>query len=295
MLDFIYFQSVQIIANFTALICFTVIHSELQHKTIHETIDTKVKNPETITSSAIPTTKNPTATPTRTAASPTIKPTKAPKQLNQQKVTKQDGVMYEIIGEKIYHDKSHFTQGLTYSKESKSLFESNGLRGRSTVCRLDPITGENLKCNKIESNLFAEGMQVYGHGYDEKLIQLTWQSHKGFIYNATTFERLKEFTFTSTRNEGWGICFDEANNEFIVSDGSNYLHFWDADTLKETKRVEVTRLNGNPAKKINELEFVNGKVLANIWYEDVIVIIDPITGQCESEYGKCINFLVQKL
>lgn len=237
-----------------------------------------MKNPETMTSSTVPT-STPTYIPTKYPTS-TMKP-KAPKQ----KVTKQDGVMYEIVGEKIYHDKSHFTQGLTYSKESKSLFESNGLRGRSTICRLDPITGENLKCNKIESTLFAEGMQVYGHGYDEKLIQLTWQSHKGFIYNATTLERLEEFTFTSTRNEGWGICFDEANNEFIVSDGSNYLHFWDANTLKETKRVEVTRLNGRPAKDINELEFVNGKVLANIWYEDVIVIIDPITGQCESEYG----------
>lgn len=197
--------------------------------------------------------------------------------------------MYEKVGKEIYHDKSHFTQGLTYSKSSDVLFESNGLYRESSLCRLDPNTGIALKCNKIEEQYFAEGMQVYSHGYDEKLIQLTWKLQRGFIYNATTLERLQEFTFSSTNNEGWGICVDERNNEFIVSDGSNYLHFWNVDTLKEIRRVPVTRQSGKPARNLNELEFVNGKVLSNVWYEDTILVIDPTSGKCESEYGKRMN------
>ncbi len=205
-------------------------------------------------------------------------------------VTKEDGIMFTTIGEKLYHNDSHFTQGLTYSKSSDMLFESNGLYGRSNLCRLDPETGFALFCRDIEKSLFAEGMQVYGDGNDEKLVQLTWKSQRGFIYNATTLDRISEFHFETRLNEGWGICFDDTKNEFIVSDGSNTLHFWDVDTLKEKRRVRVTRQNGEPAKRINELELVNGRVLANVWYEDVILIIDPESGECESEYGKLPYF-----
>mmetsp|Transcript_7454 Transcript_7454/g.8191 ORF Transcript_7454/g.8191 Transcript_7454/m.8191 type:complete len:385 (-) Transcript_7454:1354-2508(-) len=204
-----------------------------------------------------------------------------------QVVTKSDGVMYETI-DKIYHDSSHFTQGLTYSRTSDRLFESNGLYRKSTICQLNPNTGVIIKCTHMDDQYFAEGMQVYGgqndDPNDEKLIQITWKKRKGFIYNATTLERIQEFDFSTTNNEGWGICFDEMNNEFIVSDGSNYLHFWDVDTLEEKRRIEVKKLDGSALFEINELEFVNGKVLANIWYEDVLVVIDPVSGLCESEY-----------
>lgn len=212
--------------------------------------------------------------------SPTSTPTKP-----HQVVTKEEGVMYTIHGDQMYHDKDHFTQGLTYSKSSDILFESNGLYHKSNICRLDPYTGESLLCKDIESHLFAEGMQVYGHGYDEKLIQITWKSQNGFIYNATTLDRLDEFHFETTKNEGWGICLDEINSEFIVSDGSNVLHFWDVESLNQTRTVQVRRKDDTPAKNLNELEFYKGKVLANVWYEDVLLIIDPISGECESEYG----------
>ena len=201
-------------------------------------------------------------------------------------MSKEDGVMFEIIGNMLYHNNSHFTQGLTYSKSSNVLFESNGLFGKSSLCRLDPDTGIALQCKVMEKALFAEGMQVYGYGREEKLIQITWKSQRGFIYKAETLEQIAEFKFKTTKNEGWGICLDENSHEFIVSDGSNFLHFWDVDTLKEKRRLEVTRMNGKPAKNLNELEFVNGKVLANVWYEDVILVIDPISGECESEYGR---------
>jgi len=205
-----------------------------------------------------------------------------------------DGKMYELIDIqnknqqdlKIHHDKSRFTQGLTYSKHSNILFESFGLYGQSGLCQLDPITGMSTKCVNVDRKYFAEGMQVYmdKHGNEEKLIQITWKEQMGFIYNAKTLEHLESFEFTTKRNEGWGICLDEENHEFVVSDGSEYLHFWDVDSLAEKRRVKVQRMNGEPAYKMNELEFVHGKVLANVWYEDVILVIDPVTGKCESEY-----------
>lgn len=186
---------------------------------------------------------------------------------------------------KMYHDKKRFTQGLTYSKHSNTLYESFGLYGKSGLCKLDPVTGNSTKCVTMDSKYFAEGMQVYTdqHG-KELLIQITWKEQTGFIYDANTLAQLESFEFTTVKNEGWGICLDEENREFIVSDGSEYLHFWDVDSLKEKRRVKVERMSGVPAYKMNELEFVHGKVLANVWYEDVILVIDPVTGACESEY-----------
>ena len=96
---------------------------------------------------------------------------------------------------------------------------------------------------------------------------------------------IRQFRFTTDRNQGWGICHDSNKREFIVSDGSQYLHFWDEDSLQEKRRVAVTRLNGNKARDINELEFVKGLILANVWHEDVILVIDPLTGTTLSEYN----------
>lgn len=200
------------------------------------------------------------------------------------RVTKNDGAMYNIMGDHLHHDKFHFTQGLTYSHKTGRLFQSNGLYVHSSLCELDPDTGETLKCKGMDRNMFAEGMQVYGDEDNEKLVQLTWKSGTGFIYNATSLDLINEFSFRTERNEGWGICYDESNNEFIVSDGSQFLFFWDADTMEEKRRVSVQRHHKAAARNINELEFVNGRVLANVWYEDVILVINPETGECESEY-----------
>lgn len=202
-------------------------------------------------------------------------------------VYKQNGTMFQTQGDHyLMHDRHHFTQGLTYSRSSNVLYQSNGLFGKSTVCKLHANTGETLECISMDKRFFAEGMQVYGKPGRKRLIQITWKSRIGFIYNADTLEMMSNFTFTTTKNEGWGICYDDVNHEFIVSDGSHYLHFWDADSLAEKRRVAVTRQNGEKAYKMNELEFVNGKVLANVWYEDVILVIDPVSGDCQSEYGE---------
>lgn len=195
--------------------------------------------------------------------------------------------MYEIIGDLLYHDKKHFIQGLTYSQSSDTLFESVGEYGKSMICKLNATTGATIKCNDMEPKYFAEGMQVYGESGEEKLIQLTWKSKTGFIYDASTLDLIRTFQFKTTKNQGWGICFDESKNEFIVSDGSEYLHFWDAETLEEKRKLQVVRQGKRgPATNLNELEFMNGKILSNVWYEDVLLVIDPETGRCEMEYGE---------
>lgn len=203
----------------------------------------------------------------------------------QSVVKKGDGKMYHVHGEKLFHNKNRFTQGLTYSRYSDMLYESAGLYGKSSVCKLDPNSMEELKCIEMDRKYFAEGMQVYGVPGQEKLIQITWKSQDGFIYDADSLEVIRQFRFTTDRNQGWGICHDSNKREFIVSDGSQYLHFWDEDSLQEKRRVAVTRLNGNKARDINELEFVNGLVLANVWHEDVILVIDPVSGTALSEYN----------
>ena len=87
-------------------------------------------------------------------------------------------------------------------------------------------------------------------------------------------------------DEGWGITYDAENDELIMSDGSQFLHFWDPETMQQKRKIEVKRMNGDKANNMNELELWRGRVLANIWYEDTIIVIDPQTGNVEKEYGK---------
>jgi glutaminyl-peptide cyclotransferase len=171
-------------------------------------------------------------------------------------------------------------QGLTYARGQ--LFESTGLYGKSTVRILDPDTVDVLKTVPMVDSLFGEGMTYY----KDTLVQITWKSKKGFIYNMTTLETINQFQFSSTNNEGWGITWDRCKDELIVTDGSQYLHFWDPTTMSEKRKIPVFRHDGTKALELNEIEFWRGRVLANVWYEDVLLVIDPETGKVEKEYGK---------
>ena len=200
------------------------------------------------------------------------------------KVTLGDGVRYEIL-EEMLHDHNSFTQGLTYNTDNGLLYESVGLYKKSKVRQLNPKTGEVIKSVDMDRAYFAEGM-TYIPGQD-KLIQITWKAKTGFIYNATTLETMSSFSFTTTFDEGWGITYDPRDKTLIVSDGSEYLHFWDPDNpgVDKKPRVKVTRQNPNDdAKELNELEYVNGRVVANVWYKDCLLVIDPETGECVDEY-----------
>lgn len=192
-------------------------------------------------------------------------------------VTLDDGIQYEIVS-RLRHDKNAFTEGLCFA--DGRLFESVGLVGKSDLRELDPQTGDVINTYP-RPGVFAEGL-TYAHG---NLIQLTYKSQKGYVYKLSDLSATPdEFGFDSTTHEGWGLTYDPQQDELIMSDGSAYLHFWDPQTMKEIRKVKVTRLNGDDATQINELEFWRGRVLANIWYMDIIIVIDPKTGRVEKEY-----------
>jgi glutamine cyclotransferase len=165
------------------------------------------------------------------------------------------------------HDPTAFTQGLAY--EDAVLYEGTGLRGHSTLRKVDLVSGEVQQLHELPDRFFGEGVTVYG----DRVIQLTWQSNTGFVYDKDGFELLQEFEYLT---EGWGITHDAAR--LIMSDGTSILRFLDPHTFEETGQIEVFDEHG-PVVSLNELEYVNGEVYANVWQTDRIVRIAPQTGQ----------------
>lgn len=164
------------------------------------------------------------------------------------------------------HDPGAFTQGLLYL--DGILYEGTGNFGRSSIRKVKLETGEVLLENRLADNYFGEGIVVWKN----KLIELTWQSQKGFLYDRDTFQLLGEFTYPG---EGWGLTHD--GRRIIMSDGTAELRFWDPETLRETGRLTV-RDGGSPVSQLNELEWVKGRILANVWQSDRVASIDPDTG-----------------
>ncbi len=174
---------------------------------------------------------------------------------------------YEVVN--VYpHNKTAFTQGLIF--EDGVLYESTGLYGHSTLCRVELETGNTLQIYALPSQLFGEGITIF----DDKIIQLTWKSNRGFVYDKHSFELLQEFDYPT---EGWGITDD--GSKLIMSDGTATLYFLDPETFTQVGQVEVHDKDTGPVALLNELEYIQGKVYANIWNEEKIAIINPQTGQ----------------
>jgi glutamine cyclotransferase len=169
---------------------------------------------------------------------------------------------YKIINT-FPHDPDAFTQGLAF--ENGILYEGTGPYGESSIRKTDLETGKILQIYKLPNQYYGEGITIY----KDTIIQLTLDSEKGFIYNKNSLELLQEFPYTG---EGWGITHDESH--IIMSDGTSTLRLLDPATMKTTGRIKV-RDNGVPVKLINELEYVNGKIYANIWKTNKIAIIEP--------------------
>jgi glutamine cyclotransferase len=172
---------------------------------------------------------------------------------------------YEIINA-YDHDPAAYTQGLVYV--DGWLYESTGLRGGSSLRRVDQATGAVEQILRLPDQYFGEGMTILG----DRIYQLTWQSNLGFIYDKDDFSLLGEFNYPW---EGWGLTHD--GERLIMSDGTATLHFLDPQTLEEVDSVEVTS-NGVPVVLLNELEFIGGRIFANLWKTDQIAIIDPDSG-----------------
>jgi len=164
------------------------------------------------------------------------------------------------------HDRNAFTQGLVF--ENGVLYEGTGLWGRSTLRRVELETGNVLQIRKLPDQLFGEGITIFG----ERIIQLTWQSCVGFVYDKNSFELLEEFHYPT---EGWGITHD--GKRLIMSDGTSMIRFLDPATFEEIGRIEVRDEDG-PVTRLNELEYVQGEIYANVWETARIARIAPDTG-----------------
>ncbi len=167
------------------------------------------------------------------------------------------------------HDPEAFTQGLIY--RDGFLFESTGLNGRSTLRKVRLETGEVLSEYVLEEKYFGEGLTNWG----DTLVQLTWQSRTGFLYDEASFNLLGTFRYGG---EGWGLTHDE--RQLIMSDGSASLRFLDPATFEEIGRL-VVEDRDLPVAFLNELELVKGEVYANVWQRDRIAIVSPQSGRVD--------------
>jgi len=176
---------------------------------------------------------------------------------------------YTIVGT-YPHDPNAFTEGLVYS--DGFLYESTGLDGGSSLRRVNLTTGNVQQEVMLPTQDFGEGIAIVNN----TIIQLTWQSHIGFIYDKNTFAVLGNFTYPT---EGWGLTFD--GEQLIMSDGSDNLYFLNPTTFQRIGQIQVH--DGNTTVvNINELEYINGDVYANIWQTNTIAIINPETGQVKA-------------
>jgi len=182
-------------------------------------------------------------------------------------------IQYSVVN-KYPHDTSYFTEGLEFYKGQ--LFESSG--GNADESPYPSELGiSDLKTGKVTTKVQLDKTKYFGEGitfFNDKLYHLTWTSQVGFVYDANTFKKIKEFKIPS--KEGWGLTHDSAH--LIMSDGSSNLYYMTPDSLKLLNILRVTDNNG-PVANINELEFINGYIYANQWETNYILKIDPATGK----------------
>lgn len=170
------------------------------------------------------------------------------------------------------HDPNAFTQGLVYL--DGIFYEGTGLYGRSSLRKVALDTGQVLQQHDLDETFFGEGIAVLG----DEIYQLTWQNGVGFIYDRETFAEKRRFSYTT---EGWGLTHD--GEHLIMSDGTPIIYFRDPATLEEVRRITVT-VSGEPVMRLNELEYIDGKILANVWQTDYMLRIDPATGVVDGIY-----------
>lgn len=166
------------------------------------------------------------------------------------------------------HDPSAFTQGLYI--DQGSLLEGTGMEGASQLREVNLETGIVKRFVKNADTIFGEGIAKW----NDKIFQLTWKNKKALVYDAQSFEKLREFTLPTT--EGWGLTTN--GDQLILSDGTDKIHFIDPLTFRAIRTINV-RNDNKTVTQINELEYVNGKILANIWKTSMIVMIDPESGK----------------
>jgi glutamine cyclotransferase len=165
------------------------------------------------------------------------------------------------------HDPGAFTQGLVFA--DGEFYESTGLNGESSLRRVEITTGKVLQRRDVDQQYFAEGLALVG----DALLQLTWQHKTGFVYDRKTFAPRQTFSY---KTEGWGLAYD-AKGGLVLSDGSDQLFFLDPKTYRVLRTLRVKDA-GRPVPQLNELEWIEGEIWANVWQTDRIARIAPQTG-----------------
>ena len=173
---------------------------------------------------------------------------------------------YRVVGE-YPHDPGAFTQGLFY--DGGFIYEGTGRRGRSSLRKVDISTGEIVDIRNLPHRFFREGIA----GWNGKILQLTLRAKKGFVYDRGTFEVEREFTYST---QGWGLTFDGEN--FIMSDGTSALFFYEPESFTRIGQV-IVKDGDRAVLGLNELEYIEGEIFANVWRTDLIARISPETGK----------------
>lgn len=176
---------------------------------------------------------------------------------------------YTLVKE-YHHDVEAFTQGLQYV--DGWLYEGTGDYGTSSLRKVRLETGEVVRVRNLDQSLFGEGITVLGN----RIYQITYKSQVGFVYDRETFEEIRKVYYKN--QEGWGLTYNDG--ELIMSDGTNVIYFLDPEMFTVNREIEVYT-DKVPLDNLNELEFINGKIWANRYYTDEIVIIDPQSGRVE--------------
>jgi glutamine cyclotransferase len=170
------------------------------------------------------------------------------------------------------HDVTAFTEGLFF--RNGVMFESTGYEGASVIRKYRLADGKVLAEARLPPEMFGEGIVDWGN----EIISLTWRNQTGFRWDMATLRQKAQFPYYL---EGWGLTHD--GRSLIASDGSSTLRFYEPDSLRTLKSINVTA-DGRPAQRLNELEWVNGRILANVWMTDRVARIDPASGRVEAWY-----------
>lgn len=186
--------------------------------------------------------------------------------INQVPINGLKHVNYTVINS-YPHDSTAYTQGLVWYKGK--LFEGTGLFGGSSLRNVTLLTGEVMKIRNLSSTFFGEGITIY----DDKIYQLTWKNNVCFVYDISSFNEINSFKYDG---EGWGLTNDGVY--LIMSNGTSTLSFLNPSNFSLIKTIKVYDGNG-PVDRINELEYVEGIIYANIWLTDTIIGINPQNGQ----------------
>lgn len=186
-----------------------------------------------------------------------------------------------VVVRSLPHDETSYTQGLFF--HDGTMYESTGQYGSSTMRVVDLETGKALRRFDFNKKYFVEGSVIF----EGNLYILTWMSKVAFVYDAATLEYRKTFRYP---REGWGLTTN--GEELIASDGSSRLYFMDGDF--KTKRTLTVRMDGRPVRYLNELEWIDGKIWANVYTSDIIVIINPSDGNVEATVD-CTGILPREL